>query len=185
MSGSYHSFFGMDRPGLRCEMFVLYQRSGKTFGQVGQAVLSSAHRGNATIDTSVDDSVRSPGRRNVLSKKTEKTKKTFATEVLVTVTGPSDTADETSHFCPICRKNDSVQKFGPHKITPNFQDACSSPRDQRLRLETIGYWVLDFEGTYSQMMNSREDSHGSTSEAGSWTNVHRIFVGQPKCCRWI
>ena len=63
------------------------------------------------------------------------------------VTGPTDVATKPSHFyCRTCRKDVSVLTHGHHEeILRRFQDNKQFPRDQRLRLETPGWEVLDYE----------------------------------------
>ena len=63
------------------------------------------------------------------------------------VTGPTDAATKPSHFyCRICRKDVSVLTHGHHEILRHFQGSKHFPRDQRLRLETPSWEVLDYEG---------------------------------------
>ena len=63
------------------------------------------------------------------------------------VTGPTDASGKPSHFyCPLCRKDVSVLTHGMHEILRHYQGTKRFPRDQRLRLETPGWSVLDFEG---------------------------------------
>ena len=62
-------------------------------------------------------------------------------------TGPSDAANMPSHFyCRVCRKNVSVLTHGHHEVLRHFQGSRHFARDQRLRLETPGWRVLDFQG---------------------------------------
>ena len=76
------------------------------------------------------------------------------------VTGATDAAGKPSHFyCRICRKDVSVLTHGPHEVLKHFQGVKHFARDQRLRLETPGWWVLDFEGnplTESELERRRE-----------------------------
>ena len=66
------------------------------------------------------------------------------------VTGPSDAANMPSHFyCRLCWKNVSVLTHGHHEVLRHFQGRRHFARDQRLRLETPGWRVLDFEGNPS------------------------------------
>ena len=61
------------------------------------------------------------------------------------VTGATDAAGKTSHFYSrICRKDVSVLTHGPHEVLRHFQGVKQFARDQRLRLETPGWRVLDF-----------------------------------------
>ena len=63
------------------------------------------------------------------------------------VTGATDAAGKPSHFyCRVCRKDVSVLTHGPHEILRHYQGVKHFARDQRLRLETPGWMVLDFEG---------------------------------------
>ena len=63
------------------------------------------------------------------------------------VTGPTDVATEPNHLdCGICRKDVSVLTHGHHGILRHFQGSKPFPRDQRLRLETIGWEMFDYEG---------------------------------------
>ena len=62
------------------------------------------------------------------------------------VTGATDAAGNSSHFyCQVCRKDVSVLTHGPHEILRHYQRVKHFARDQRLRLETPGWRVLDFE----------------------------------------
>ena len=63
------------------------------------------------------------------------------------VTGATDAAGKPSHFyCRICRKDVSVLTHGPHEVLRHFQGVQHFAHDHRLRLETLGWRVLDFEG---------------------------------------
>ena len=102
-----------------------------------------------TSDTSVDETDASQGRRKILSKKTFWMKKVYAATELgkFFVTRPSDAANMPSHFyCRLCRKNVSVLTHGNHEVLRHFQGRRHFARDQRLRLETPGWRVLDFQG---------------------------------------
>ena len=99
-------------------------------------------------DLSADESEASPCRR-VRSKRTFKMKKVWgANEVgQFFFTGAADAAGKPIHFyCRVCRKDVSVLTHGPHEILGHYQGAKHFARDQRLRLETPGCRVLDFEG---------------------------------------
>ena len=62
------------------------------------------------------------------------------------VTGATDAAGKPSHFyCRICRKDVSVLTHGPHEVLRQLQGVKHFARDQRLRLETPGWRVQDFE----------------------------------------
>ena len=76
------------------------------------------------------------------------------------VTGATDAAGKLSHFnCGISRKDISVLTHGPHEVLRHFRGVKHFARDQRLRLETPGGRVLDFEGnplTESELERRRE-----------------------------
>ena len=100
-------------------------------------------------DSSADESEASHSRRRVRSKCTYKMKKVWgANEVdQFFVTGATDAAGKPSHFyCRVCRKDVSVLTHGPHETLRQYQGVKHFAPDQRLRLETPGCWVLDFEG---------------------------------------
>ena len=102
-----------------------------------------------TSDTSGDETDASQGRRKVLSKESYRMKKVYAATELgrFFVTGPSDAANMPSHFyCRLCRKNVSVLTHGHHELLQHFQGRRHFARDHRLRLETPGWRVLDFQG---------------------------------------
>ena len=62
------------------------------------------------------------------------------------VTGPTDAATESCHFCcRICRKNLSVLNHGHPEVLRIFKGARHFLRDQRLRLQTLGWRILDYQ----------------------------------------
>ena len=100
-------------------------------------------------DTSGDESDISEPRRQLLSYKTYKLKKTWGASDVgqFFVTGPTDVATKPSHcYCRVCRKDLSVLTNGYHEILRHFQGSKHFPRVQRLRLETTSWEVLDYEG---------------------------------------
>ena len=102
-----------------------------------------------TTDTSGDESDPAEPRRRLRSKQTYKMKRAWGTGDVgrFFVTGPTDAAKKPSYFyCRICRKDVSVLTHGHHEILRHFQGSKHFPRDQRLRLETPGWEVLDYEG---------------------------------------
>ena len=102
-----------------------------------------------TTDTSGDESDAGEPRRRLRSRKAYKMKRAWGTGDVgrFFVTGPTDAATKPSHFyCRICRKDVSVLTHGQHEILRHFQGSKHFPRDQRLRLETPGWEVLDYEG---------------------------------------
>ena len=102
-----------------------------------------------TTDTSGDESDAGEPRRRLRSKKTYKMKRTWGMSDVgrFFVTGPTDVAAKPSHFyCRICRKDVSVLTHVHHEILRHFQGSKHFPRDQRLRLETPDWEMLDYEG---------------------------------------
>ena len=102
-----------------------------------------------TTDTSGDESDAGEPWRRVRTKTTYRMKKAWGVGDVgrFFVTGPTDAATKPSHFyCRICRKDVSVLTHGHHEILRHFQGSKHFPRDQRLRLETPGWEVLDYEG---------------------------------------
>ena len=102
-----------------------------------------------TSDTSGDEMDASQGRRKVLSKKTYRMKKVYAaTELWRFInTEPSDAANMPSSFyCRLRRKHVSMLTHGHDEMLRHFQGRRHFARDQRLRLETPGWRVLDFQG---------------------------------------
>ena len=77
------------------------------------------------------------------------------------VTGATDAAGKPSHFyCRVCRKDVSVLTHGPHEILRHYQGVTHFARDHRLRLETPGWRVLDFEGNpFSESELERRRKH--------------------------
>ena len=64
------------------------------------------------------------------------------------VTGATDATGKPGHFyCRICRKDVWVMTHDPHEILRHYQGVKHFACDQRLRLETPGWRVLDFEGS--------------------------------------
>ena len=110
---------------------------------------SQSPQGVGTSETSGDETDTSKGRRKILSKKTFRMKKVYATTELgrFFVTAPADAANISSHFYgPVCRKKVSVLTHGHHEVLRHFQGSRHFARDQRLRPETPGWCVLDFHG---------------------------------------
>ena len=124
------------------ELDAVLQQLGQSYAPPGPHVVD-------TNDSSADESEASHSRRRVRSKRTFKMKKVWgANEVgQFFVTGASDAAGKPSHFyCRVCRKDVSVLTHGPHEILRHYQGVKHFARDQRLRVETPGWRVLDFEG---------------------------------------
>ena len=102
-----------------------------------------------TTDTSGDESDACEPRRRLRSKNTYKMKRAWGTSDVgqFFVTGPTYVARKPSLFyCKNCRKDVSVLTHGHHEILRHFQGSKHFPRDQRLKLETPGWEVLDYEG---------------------------------------
>ena len=101
-----------------------------------------------TTESSADESEAGHPRR-VRTKRTFRMKKVWGADEVgrFFVTGATDTVGKPSHFyCRICRKDVSVLTHGANEILRHFQGVKHFARDQRLRLETPGWRVLDFEG---------------------------------------
>ena len=116
---------------------------------LGQSTVRPGVHAVETSDSSADESEASHPRRRVRSKRTFKMKKVWGADELgqFFVTGATDAAGKPSHFyCRVCRKDVSVLTHGLHEILRHYQGVKHFARDQRLRLETAGWRVLDFEG---------------------------------------
>ena len=114
-----------------------------------QGLPGAVPHASQTSDTSGDETDISEPRRRVRTKKTLEMKKVWGAGELghFFVTGPTDASGKPSHFyCRLCRKDVSVLTHGMHEILRHYQGTKHFPRDQRLRLETPGWRVLDFEG---------------------------------------
>ena len=125
------------------ELDAVLQRLGQSAVRPGPHVAD-------TSDSSANESEASHSRRRVRSRRTFKMKNMWgANEVgQFFVTGATDAAGKPSLFyCRVCRKDVSVLTHGPHEILRHYQGVKHFARDQRLRLETPGWRVLDFEGT--------------------------------------
>ena len=118
--------------------------------QVEQRPSRALPRLGDTTDTSGDESNIGEPRRQLRSKKTYKMMKAWGGTRDIGqffVTGLTDVATKPSHFyCRSCRKEVSVLTHGHHEILLHFQSSKHFPRDQRLRLETPSWEVLDYEG---------------------------------------
>ena len=116
--------------------------------QLGQSAARPGPNVAGTSDSSANESEASHSRRRVRSQCTFKMKKLWgANEVgQFFVTGATDAAGKPSHFyCRVSQKDVSVLTHGPHEILRHYQGVKHFARDQRLRLETPGWRVLDFE----------------------------------------
>ena len=83
------------------------------------------------------------------SKGTYKVKKAWGTSDVdqFFVNEHTDVLTKPRHlYCRICPKDISVLTDGHHGYLRHFQVSKQFPRDQRLRLETPGCEVLDYEG---------------------------------------
>ena len=111
--------------------------------------LQQQQRVSDTTDTSGEDTDIEQPRRRVRSRRTFKVKKGYAVGELAQfcVTGPTDAANKLSEFyCRVCRKDVSVLTHGGYEIMRHFPGHRHFDRDLRLRLETPGWRVLDFNG---------------------------------------
>ena len=101
-----------------------------------------------TSDRSGEDTDVVQPRRRVRSRRTSKMKKVYALSELAQffVTGPTDAPNKLSEFyCRACRKDLLVLTHEGYEIIWHFQGNRPFGRNQRLRLETPGWRVLDFE----------------------------------------
>ena len=123
---------------------VLFTELDAVLQHLGQSSVRPGARVVETSDSSADESEVSHSRRRVRLKRTFKMKKVWgANEVgQFFVTGATDAAV----YCRVCRKDVSVLTHGFHEISRHYQGVKHFARDQRLRLETPGWRVLDFEG---------------------------------------
>ena len=130
----------------------LFAELDEVLGKLGQGPSMPQQqqpRVSDTTDTSGEDTDAEQPRRRVRSRRTFKMKKGYAVGELAQffVTGPTDAANKLSEFyCRVCRKNVSVRTHGEYAIIRPFQGHLHFSRDQRLRLETPGWRVLDFDG---------------------------------------
>ena len=102
-----------------------------------------------TTDTSEEDNDVEQPQRWVRSRRTFKMKNGCGVGKLAqfSVTAPTNAANELSEFhCRECRKDVSVLTRGGYEIIRHFQGHRHFARDQRLRLETPGWRVLDSDG---------------------------------------
>ena len=115
----------------------------------GPSVSQQQQRATVTTDTNGEETDTSQPRRRVLSKRTFKMKKSYATSELARffVTGPTDASTKLSElYCRLYRKDVLVLTHGSPEVLRLFQGIRHFPRDQRLRLETPGWRVLGFDG---------------------------------------
>ena len=104
--------------------------------------------GDTNVTSNKESDMGEP-RRRLRSKRTYKMKKVWGASDVgqFFVTGPLDVASKPSYFyCRICRKDVSVLTHGHPENLRHFQGSKHIPRDQRLRLETPGWEVLDCGG---------------------------------------
>ena len=102
-----------------------------------------------TSDTSGDEIDTSKRRRDILSRKTFRMKKVYDPSELGNffVTGPTDAANKLGHFCcRVCRRDVSVLTHRHHGTLRHFQGSRHFARDQRLRLYTPVWRVVEFHG---------------------------------------
>ena len=114
----------------------------------GPSVSHQQQRVPDTTDTSGEHTDTDQPRRRVRSRRTFKMKKGYAVGELAQffVIGSTNAANKLSEFyCRVCRKDVSVLTHGGYEIVLHFQGHRHFARDQRLRLETPGWRVLDFD----------------------------------------
>ena len=116
---------------------------------LGQGVAASGPHFADTSNTSANESKASHPRRFVRSKCTYKMKKVWGADEVgrLFVTGATDEARKPSHFYfHICRKDVSLLTRGWHEVLRHFRGVKQFASDNRLRLQTPGWPILDFEG---------------------------------------
>ena len=130
-------------------LFFLLSELDAVLEHLGKGAARSGPHVADPSDTSADESEASHPPRHVRSKLTYKMKKVWGGDEVgrFFATGATDAAGKPSHFhSRICRKDVSVLTHGPNGFLRRFQGVKHFPRDQRLRLETLGWRVLVFEG---------------------------------------
>ena len=113
----------------------------------GVSMSDQQQRVSDTTNTCGEDTDVDQPRRGVRSRRYFKLKKAYTVGQLAQffVTGPTDAASKLSEFyCKVSQKDVSVLTNGAYEINKRFQGHRHSARDQRLRLETPGWRVLDF-----------------------------------------
>ena len=135
----------------------------------GPSVAQQQQRATDTMDTSGEETETSQPRRRVRSKRTFKMKKSYATSELARffVTGPTDASTKLSEFyCRLCRKDVSVLTYGSPEVLRHFQGIRHFAGDQRLRLETPGwFWWRAFNREWAGEA-AEQDFVGSLSCSG-------------------
>ena len=127
------------------ELDVVLHHLGQGFVSSGPYILETSD----TSDTRADESVASHPSRHVRSKRSYKMKEVRGADQVgrFFVTRAIDADGKLSHFYSrICRRDVLVLKNSPLDVRRHFQGLKRFTLDQRLRLETPGYRVLDFEG---------------------------------------
>ena len=130
---------------------ILLSELDEVLGKLNQgpSIPQQQQRVLETTDTSGEDTDVDQPRRRVRSRRTFKMKKGYAVGELAQffVTGPIDAANKLSGFyCRLCRNDVSVLTHGSYERIRHFQGLRHFARDQRLRLETPGWRMLDFDG---------------------------------------
>ena len=111
---------------------------------------SKGRRRVETSENSGDDTDTRKVCPKILSKKIFHLRKVYAATELGTffVTRPQEVANMPSHFYRrVCRRIVFVLTHGHHEMLRYFHGSRHFARDQRLRLETTGWPVLDFHGS--------------------------------------
>ena len=142
---AFYEFFSLLLP----HCIFLFTELDAVLQHLGQSTARPGVHAVQTSDSTADESKASHSCRRVRSKRTFKMNKLWGTNEggQFFVTGATDAAGKPSHFfCRVCRKDVSVLTHGLHEILRHYQGVKHFARDQRLRLETPGWRVLDFEG---------------------------------------
>ena len=178
--------------------------------QVEQRPSRAIPRLGDTRDTNCDESDMGEPRRRLRSKRTYKMKKAWGVGDFgqFFVTGPTDVATKPSHFSwRCCRKDVSVLTHCHQESLRHFQSSKHFARDQRLRLKTPGWEVLENEGNAmspAEVEQQREKIMRAPSVVRDrstrfprtslstrlvqWTQTSwswRKFPPCLKCCAWV
>ena len=116
---------------------------------IGQGPSLSPQRTPGTSDPRGEKSDNRRSIRQDSSKKTFRRKKSYGVDVFGNffVTVQTDVANQPNHlYCRICKKNFSVLNHSHYEILRHSQENRNFPIHQKLRFETAGWKILDFEG---------------------------------------
>ena len=93
--------------------------------------------------------------------------------------GPHAANKLSEFYCRVCRKDVSVPSDGRYEIIRHFQGYHHLARDQRLRLETPGWRVLDFDGN-PLLEDELERQREKITLAPLWSGTENIVFGKTR-----